>query len=160
MITIYRNLLNGLEKALKFLTTIFLALMVLVACIEVFRRYVLGHSYVWADELIRYMMVWMTFLGGALGYRMKNLVNFDFIQNALPQRMKPLGKFTITILGMAFVCIIIVVGFTFALSDSCTNQESMCMRIPMSIMYISIPLGLGAMALFMIDDIIAFFRKE
>ena len=160
MITVYRNLLSGLEKVLKFLTSILFALMVIVACIEVFRRYVLGLSFIWADELVRFMMIWMTFLGGALGYRKKDLVNFDFVQNALPAKMKPVGQFVITIVGMIFAALIVYIGITFTFSDSVTGQESMCMRIPMSIMYFSIPVGLGAMVLFMIDDIIAFLRKE
>jgi len=160
MILVYRKLLHGLEQVLKVLIAVFLFAMVIIATVEVFRRYVLGLSFVWADELVRFAMVWMTFLGGAYGYRKKELISFDFLQNAIPEKFKALGQLVITLIGLVFVAFIFKIGLEFSLSDVSVGQESMCMRISMVFVYISIPVGMGAMILFMLDDIISFFKRD
>jgi len=43
--------------------------MVLVVAVQVFCRYLLNHSLFWSEELARYLLVWLTFLGATVAYR-------------------------------------------------------------------------------------------
>jgi hypothetical protein len=44
-------------------------LMIGVVAAQVFFRYVLNHSLFWSEELARYILVWLTFLGASVAYR-------------------------------------------------------------------------------------------
>ncbi len=43
--------------------------MTLIVAVQVFCRYVLNNSLFWAEELSRYLLAWLTFLGASVAYR-------------------------------------------------------------------------------------------
>ena len=56
----YSRLLDVIEWSIKVVLVLFLGAMCLIAFVEVFRRYLFKSSFTWADELCRYLMVWVT----------------------------------------------------------------------------------------------------
>jgi TRAP-type C4-dicarboxylate transport system permease small subunit len=66
---------------------LFVALTGIVG-IEVFRRYLIGVSFPWSDELARYLMIWVAFLGIGLGCRRERHVGFFVVVNLLPQGLR------------------------------------------------------------------------
>lgn len=62
----FTRALNGLEEW----TLVFVLLtLAFLTAIQVFCRYVLGFSFTWMEELARYVGVFVTFLGAALGVK-------------------------------------------------------------------------------------------
>ena len=45
--------------------------MAALVAVQVFFRYVLNHSLFWSEELARYFLVWLTFLGASVAYYRK-----------------------------------------------------------------------------------------
>jgi TRAP-type C4-dicarboxylate transport system permease small subunit len=43
--------------------------MSLIMAVQVFSRYALNSSLFWSEELARFMLVWLAFLGASLAYR-------------------------------------------------------------------------------------------
>jgi TRAP-type C4-dicarboxylate transport system permease small subunit len=43
--------------------------MTAIVILQVFYRYALNHSLFWSEELARYLLVWLTFLGATVAYR-------------------------------------------------------------------------------------------
>jgi hypothetical protein len=43
--------------------------MTVVVAVQVFFRYVLNQSLFWSEELARYLLVWLSFLGASVAYR-------------------------------------------------------------------------------------------
>ena len=64
-----------------------MAAMAVLVIANVFSRYVLNHSIVWVEELTRYMMVWVAFLGSGLVLRYGAHVAVDSFQDLLPPRI-------------------------------------------------------------------------
>ena len=62
--------------------------MVAVVSTNVFCRFILKFSLSWGDELAQVLMVWMTFLGAAVGMRDKAHYAFDYLVNSLPDSSK------------------------------------------------------------------------
>ena len=61
-----------------------MAVMTVLVIANVFSRYLLSYSIVWVEELTRYLMVWVTFLGSGLVLRYGAHVAVDTLQDALP----------------------------------------------------------------------------
>lgn len=59
--------------------------MAVVIFANVTMRYVTGGSLVWAEEVARYAMVWLTFLGAGPVLRIGGHIAIENLQDALPQ---------------------------------------------------------------------------
>src|ERR1700687_538147 len=96
-------MLQGLASAL------FSTLLVLTT-LAVFSRYALNYSLVWAEELGRYLFVWIVCIGAAIAVRRGAHVSVDFLVATLPRRVQAVLAF-ITELGIClFLLVIIVYG--------------------------------------------------
>ena len=63
---IYFSVMDTIGKAIKFAVAAVLVLMALLMFVEVLRRYFWNQQFAWSEELIRYMAMWVAFLGGAV----------------------------------------------------------------------------------------------
>jgi TRAP-type transport system small permease protein len=75
----------ALMVALSWVLIVLLAGMASVVFANVTMRYVTGGSLVWAEEVARYAMVWLTFLGAGPVLRMGGHIAIENLQDALPQ---------------------------------------------------------------------------
>ena len=82
----FQKVVNFFYKVIMYTVSAALAIMIMVAFIEVVRRYLLGKSYIWADDLIRYLIVYVGFVGGAAAYRDNNLASLDLVTRLFPQK--------------------------------------------------------------------------
>src|SRR5690625_4485306 len=48
---------------------------------QIVSRYVFNAPLAWSDEFVRYLLVWITFVGAALAVRYSKLIKLDFIFN-------------------------------------------------------------------------------
>ena len=63
------RVVTGYLRIIRFLAGSCMALIVAVMIAQVFFRYVLGGSLIWAEELCRYLLIWQTFLVLGLAYK-------------------------------------------------------------------------------------------
>jgi TRAP-type C4-dicarboxylate transport system permease small subunit len=85
----------------------------LVVVLAVIGRYVFGKSLTWTEEVPRYLLIWISFLGAAACVARREHVGFDVLFNALPQRVRRrLGAF-IGLLILSFGWVVFRHGITF-----------------------------------------------
>ena len=60
-------------------------ILAVVVFYQVFTRYVLNDAAGWTEEIARYLLVAVTFLGGAMGVRRNTHIQVDFVYRFLPQ---------------------------------------------------------------------------
>lgn len=66
----------------KIIAAAMLGIMLVVSLVEIVRRYIIGQSFPWADELVRYCIIGVAMLGGAAAFRQTGgLVAFDLLLN-------------------------------------------------------------------------------
>jgi TRAP-type transport system small permease protein len=130
-------------EANKWALILILAAMSAIVFANVTLRYTTNFSIVWAEEVARYLMVWMTFLGAGLALRTGGLVAITNLHDALsatPQRVMRL----IVVLGLlAFFALMIWVGYSYALRMR--FQMTPATRIPFSAIYAAMPIGFALM---------------
>ena len=136
------KLIDVITMSAKVLASVMLAIMLLVVLAEVGSRYFFGGSFPWANELVRFMMVWVAFIGGAVAYKDGGLVYFDMVLNKLPPKVKAVIQLMTNTVVLFFCIYMLHMSWATTTSRSVVNQVAIGLQIPMSIPYFGIPLGL------------------
>ncbi|MGL5437205.1 MAG: TRAP transporter small permease [Lachnospiraceae bacterium] len=148
----YFAVMQVIRKIIQYAVAAVLLFMVILMFIEVLRRYFLGQQFVWSEELIRYLAVWVAFLGGAAAFGEKSLVCFDLASGWL----KGTSKFALDICSntivLAFLLFIMFLGIKTVTAPSTVNQIGIGLKVSMAFPYMAIPIGVGMMALFSINN--------
>lgn len=85
---ILRNALSFTEKALNVMLGSFLCLMGIFLFTNIFLRYFFNSGLVWAEELARFMFVWITFIGAVGALRDKKHLGFTSLVKKMPHPIK------------------------------------------------------------------------
>jgi len=147
-----QNLFDAIIDNIIFIT---IAGFVLVSFMQVIFRYILNNSLIWAEELCRYLFVWMVFFGSAVAFKDRKHISLDLVDRVLPGWIKRYFTLILDILVIAFTIFLSVVGYQLAMKSM--TQPSPAMQIPLGYIYLAIPLGAAAMCINTIRRAIADF---
>ena len=85
-------MLNRIERILvacnRWLLILLLVAMACIVFANVVLRYTTGDSIVWAEEVARHLMIWVTFLGAGLVLRFGGHVAIDNLHQAVSTRAR------------------------------------------------------------------------
>ncbi|MGY4878572.1 TRAP transporter small permease [Vreelandella aquamarina] len=133
--------------------TLLLGCMLTIMVLHVFFRYVLGSSFVWTEELSRYMMIWMAFLFFPAAHRQGLNASLELAVNwfkhTMPWRLLQL-VLEVCILVVVFWCI----KLGFGLIERGATTQSLSLGISMSFVYSILPLSFGLTALCSIERVL------
>jgi TRAP-type C4-dicarboxylate transport system permease small subunit len=140
-----------IEKILILLVSIFAAVMITITTIEVVRRYAFSLSYQWAEELSRYLMIGVAFLGAAVGYRKKDLVPLDLITNYLPAKVRIIVEIIMEIICLVILVVLLNLSYKAVTSPIVYRQISIGLPISMAIPFSAMPISFVCMIIFAIE---------
>lgn len=129
----------------------------LVLFVNVVLRYVFSASTSWAEELIRYLMIWITFIGGSVCVRRGAHIRMDFLLSVLPEKMAGALTRLVYLIAAGFCVALFRYSYQLVRFTVELEQTSPAMGIPMWIPYLAMPLGSALMALRFVQ---AAFGKE
>lgn len=136
-------MLNKIETSLMQLTRwsmiLMLAVMAIIIFANVVLRYTTNQSIEWAEEVARYLMVWLTFIGAGPVLRYGGHIAVDNLQDALPQKIAILVRILIAILIFGFFVFMIYFGALYV--ERAHFQMTPTTQISMGWVYASIPVG-------------------
>lgn len=98
---------------LERVSTILFMVMTLIVWAQVFFRYVLSGGIVWAEEISKYMMVWMALLGASVVYYENGHIAIEFIIAKFRRSIKWIRIFHVVVALFVFI-LLIVCGFDYA----------------------------------------------
>ena len=146
LINKYLNFLDFLNIVVKWICIVLAALMTLVVLLQVLTRYLPVPSPSWTEELSRYLMIGMAFLGASTGIKKWNNIKVDFIIEKLPKRMSDIFNYFIKIISFLLILYMTYLALT-RLPKVGRIRQSATLDIPMIIPQSSIILGCIAMDL-------------
>lgn len=137
---------RALEKAITYFCDFLFAAIVVVGLINVFCRYVLNNSISWGEELMRYLCIWLIFVGSSLTIRKDGHVAIDLIQSLIKN---PTGKMIMYIITRVIAAMTLVLLFPYGLELVRTMgaATSAGTRLPMWVVYLAFPVGSVCMIL-------------
>src|SRR2546427_13310745 len=96
---------RALLKANRWTLIVILAAMATMLFVNVVLRFTTDRSLLWVEEVSRYLLIWLTFLGGGPVLRYGGDPGIDTLQEALPPPAggSPAGIFSITLGVFAFI---------------------------------------------------------
>ncbi|MFS0575184.1 TRAP transporter small permease [Sporosarcina sp. 179-K 3D1 HS] len=126
---------------LKVLLGTFLAIALVVLTWQIIARAVFNAPLTWSSELLRYLLVWITFLGSGLAIRYSKLIRLEFLFSLFkfPPTIEKVIRGLAVIITMVF-CVIVLL-FSLQILEIVHMQKSAALHIPMSIPYLAIPFG-------------------
>ena len=120
-----------------------LAAMAVLVFANVISRYLLNFSWIWIEELTRYLMVWVGFLGSGLVLRLGAHIAVEILQEALPRRAAQALRGLIALaLGATFAAMTWL-GVRYA--QFAWEQETPAMNWSTGAIYLAIPIGSALM---------------
>lgn len=117
-----------------------LAAMSVMVFANVVLRFVTDQSIEWVEELSRYLMIWLTFLGAGVVLRYGGHIGIDNLQDGFPAHARKI-RFAIFILLLALFIYLLYVGIRY--SAFTWGQTTPIMGIPMGVVYLAMPIGSG-----------------
>jgi len=138
-------------QVLRILATLTVVVMLVLMLIEVVRRYIFSQTFIWSDEIIRYLLIYCTFFGGACAYYKKSLVSFDLITGRLSIKMQAVLKLVNNTICLAFFAFLIYYAIKKVTGDAVVKSISSASGLSLAVPYWAIPVGLIMMFIFTID---------
>lgn len=151
-------MVSSTQRLARLLATLFatclIALFVIMlgaVLVQIVGRYVFNYSIASASEIATYCQIWLVLLGSGLAMSRNQHVAIDFLPAKLP--LVP-ARIAMVLVG------VIILGFLTALSYAALPlmqmgmiQTSPALKMPMWIMYLSIPMGAFYISLSLITNI-------
>ncbi|SFJ67748.1 TRAP transporter small permease [Celeribacter neptunius] len=163
-------IIRGYLQTVRVLAGLCMALIVGIMIAQVFARYVVGDSLIWAEELCRYLLIWLTFLVLGLAYSRGEFVALDFVPTLLSPRWKWVLSAVMAVPILFFLGLMAWNGYDYAarfdrqtipaldfIWESLTGAP---LGLSIRWVYVSVTVGLSLMALHVIADLIVRFRPE
>ncbi|HEX9006136.1 MAG TPA: TRAP transporter small permease subunit, partial [Bacteroidota bacterium] len=122
-----------------FLVT-FLAVMILFAFLQVVLRNVFSTGFIWADPLVRQMVLWSGFVGAALAASQDRHISIDALTKFLTPRVKAFMAI-VTNLFAAVVSYFLGRAAWDFLADERTTGSELFLGIPTWVGLLIIPIG-------------------
>lgn len=136
------RILNGiLNRAEDIFLSIVLLSISMVVFVNVVMRYGFAASTMWCEELTRYTLIWITFVGGSLCVRENYHPKIEALLMRVPANMRWIVMLSTAIIGVLFSVAMVVYGSQIANSAIITGHLTPSGLAPMYIALIGIPLG-------------------
>lgn len=134
-----KKFIDKVNKYLQWTIIISMFVMLFVIFVQVICRYVLHHSLTFSEELARYLFVYIVFFGTAVVARENGHIVMGVLTQKLRGKIAKYTKIAAYIFIMLFVIILFYHGLKMVILTS--YQLSPALRIPMSYVYLAIPMA-------------------
>ena len=135
-----------IDKIIEVMCTAIMGYMVLAVCWQVITRFVLKNPSTVTEEILRYLLVWTTMVGGAYAYGRRKHLSINMLAKKLPPRAQKLLDIFVQAVVIAFCVVVMIVG-DLRLVETTFDQISSALRLPMPYGYASILVG-GVLIIF------------
>lgn len=155
MIAMFYRILSRVVEGLIILGA---SVILTIVTIEVGLRYIFGHSLIFTEELSRYLMVWIVFLGAAIAIRDGFHIKINVFVIRLNTKMRQIVQTVAFALTLAFLVIITIEGIRILPRQ----LYQMCITIDISLFYfyLAIPTGSILMIIFLLPYIKKLFSQK
>jgi TRAP-type C4-dicarboxylate transport system permease small subunit len=137
------------------------AVMGMVLATQIVCRYVFNAPIAWAEELARYLQIWITFVGIGFGIRSGSHISLNLLRKKMPRVLGYLSGLLFNAL-MVMVCFLVLYHAPEFLAQQ--DKLASTMNISLRLVYIAIPVGFSIGAIYlvagMVNDTIKFKRGE
>lgn len=152
-----KKICNGIDAAVKY---ILVALTIAICCLSFYQcigRYVFGKVPIWVEELARYLFVYASCFGAAIGIKEHIHIGIDILVKLLPKLGQKICAIIVQVILLGFDAFITYWGINLCKSAKNISQT---LHIRMGIVYFAIVI-LGVLgAFYSVREIIRLLKNE
>ena len=112
-----------------------------IVFINVVMRYFFNFSFPWAEEVSRYLLIWVCFFGISSCARYDAHVTVDFVPNHLKGKAKFVQDLIVKLISLVSCIYLAYSSISFTLRQYNSGNTSISIAIPIWIVYLSTSIG-------------------
>ena len=148
---------NIIDKAIKYILVALMAVLSFLGVFQVVGR-AIGVVPAWTEEAIRFLFVWASCVGAAIGIKEHIHIGIDVLVNLLPKIGQKICAILVQLILLGFDVFIIKVGFQMVAKTM--TQASPALRLPMGYVYLAVPV-MGILGIwYSVLEIIKLIREK
>jgi TRAP-type C4-dicarboxylate transport system permease small subunit len=113
--------------------------MTVIIILQVALRYVFLYSLSWSEEVARYLMIWVSFLGASIALRWGFHIGVEIVVARIPERSRIWINLLAKLAILLFLVFFTIGGFQVAWAVR--DQDSPALIFSMAYAYMSAPIG-------------------
>lgn len=103
-----------------------------VVFLQFFTRYILNDSVAWTEEIARYLLIGVTFIGSVMATRKQSHIAVEFLYRWVPRTGRRIAQFLIDVISTGFFA---VLAFLTTQIANRTGQLMVSLELPKAIIY-------------------------
>ncbi len=147
------RLRTGLATVLLWFGAALLVVMTALVLYQVFTRYVLGSPVAFTEELVRYALVWLSFVAGSYAFLSRGHMALVIVRDRLPVPSRRALMIAIDVLVLAVAVLVLGIGGGMLAWES-RGTTSALLGISRGLVYLIVPLAGVAIALAQVLNIL------
>ncbi len=153
-----QGILDWIAKVATALASVLIVILIIIFGWLVYGRYVLNATPTWVEQIALLIVVWITFLGAAVGVRRKTHLAVDFIRDAAPLPLRKLLLLVSIIALMFFGAMLAWQGYVMFERTA----QRMIPLLGVSEGWRAIPVIIGGAMIFVfsLDDLLGVFSTK
>ncbi len=151
---VLKRVKHFIDQAVDVAVIVLLALLTSVVFVAVFARYLFNAPLAWSEELSRYSFVWATFLAAEVCLRKGSHIGIDIVTKNLPVSFQRFLQTWGRLLTAIILVALIIAGLK--VSVVAHAQLSPSLGLPMSYVYLALPVGAALMLLELLMQALGF----
>jgi len=142
------------ENGERYLLLPLYALIVIVIFVEVFRRFAISYSSIWAEEIARYAFIYVSWIGASAAIRERAHIRIDVILPLVSERTRAV----LMIVGDLITLALAVIAFWWSLESVLVSVKfgsvTHGLRISLAWFLAAVPIGFAMMFVRLIQSIV------
>jgi len=146
---------QGLVRLLEFFAILLFAVLTFTVLWGVFSRYALGAQATWTDELARYLLVWVSLIGGALMYREHGHLGVDYFVGKFDPSAQRATAIVVELIVFGFALFVLGYGGWKLMSEAFrAGETTTSLGFQVGWLHVATPVSGLFMAAFAIEHLI------
>ncbi|NSW92679.1 MAG: TRAP transporter small permease [Firmicutes bacterium] len=151
------GLYYGINRILQYFLAVLMMVITALTFYQVVMRYVFKSAPFWSEEMVRFLFIWVSFVAAAVGIKEHVHIGIDALVNIFPKPVQKVVNILVYLVISIFGATLAYFGWPVVVMTH--NQPSPALGIPMSYVYISVPV-MGAMIIvYSLFEVIAMLRN-
>ncbi len=161
--TLLRAIDRNLVKAETAFLVLFFGTMIVLSFLQVILRNFFGTGLLWADTLVRHLVIWVGFMGAAIATHEERHISIDALTKFFSPRWKAIAQIFTSLFAIV-VCWYLADAALVFLRDEQASGSELILSIPTWVALIVIPAGYGLMAIHflvkVVENVMRLLGKE
>jgi len=149
------QLKKGMTLVLDVVLIVAVALLVFDVVWGVFTRFVMGEQAEWTEELARFLLVWVSLLGGAVAFGVKGHLGVDFFVGKFHEDTQKLTAVFVHLIVLFFAGSVFLYGGGRVVIDALAmEQTTPALGLKMGHVYLALPISGLFMILYTLENLL------